>query len=199
MTRSASVRFALIGAVSGALAAGAVTFYRLGDVGAPRVFDICFGIRTTGDRCGGVDGALYLFPGIIFGVLFAAALVRLGRLDAVRAAGFAIASGVANAIAVFLCVWLFDRFGELIATDIADLPLGLAGAVAGLAGGTLLSGATRLLVPGTRIGWPVIAAAALGLLTPLVVEWEIAGTFAFYILWQGGYAAALGTALSRPG
>jgi len=203
MTRGAigvePARFALLGAASGMLAAAAALVFHFGDVEVPRVVGVCFGFSGSGGRCEGVDGALYWFPGTIFGLLFGVTWLWLGRFDAIRAAGFAIASLFSNAIAVFVCVGLFDRFESLLEIDPADLPLSLAGAVAGLAGSALLSGVTRLLAPGTRLLRPIIAGAALGFLTPLIIHLEFVGTFLFYILWQGGYGAALAAALPRPG
>jgi hypothetical protein len=186
--------FLLLGAVTGLLASAA-TMVHLGDVAAPRLFGMCFGFSSSGARCEGIDGAIYLFPGLIFGVGFAGAQRWCGRLDLGRALAFILASGIANAVATFLCVWLFNLLGETIDLDVLDLPLALAGAIAGAAGGALLSCATVTLVPGTRPRYSLIAAAALGLLVPLVTEWEMTGNFIFYMFWQGGYAWALASDL----
>ena len=193
--------FLALGAASGALAAAA-TLYPLGDVAAPVLFGMCFGMGGPGGHCGGIGGSFYLFPGLIFGVSFGAAQWWLGRFDAARALAFAAASGVANAVAVFLCIWLFDVFGNLIGLDLVDLPLALAGAIAGAAGTALAGGATALLVAGAGVRRSIAAGAALGLLVPLVIEGEIIGDFVFYICWQAGYALALALAAGlaqRPG
>lgn len=163
----------------------------LAEVGAPQLFGYCFGVTGAGDKCGGISAAFYAFPGLIFGTAFGAAQMLSGRLDAGRAIAFLLASGIANAVAVFLCVWLFQFFGELIDISFIDAPLALAGAVAGGAGGALLTGATTRLTPGTGFARPLLTASALGLLVPLVTEIEVAGTYFFYIVWQAGYAAAL--------
>jgi hypothetical protein len=46
-----------------------------------------------------------------------------------------------------------------------------------------------------RVGRPVAAAAGLGLLVFLMPEWQVAGSFVFYIVWQAGFAAALGVSM----
>src|SRR5216683_2319226 len=71
-------------------------------------------------------------------------------------------------------------------------------AIAAAVGGGLLAGATVLLLRIAR--WPllVVAGALLGALLPILVEGgDVIGTVAFYILWQGGYAAALAASLPR--
>lgn len=188
------IGFLALGAVTGGLSAAA-TLIRLADVGAPQLFGYCFGISGPGDRCGGIDAAFYLFPGLIFGIVFGAAQMRFGRLGTGRAVLFLLVSGAANALAVFLCVWLFALFGDLIELALLDAPLALAGAVAGAVGGALLSGATTRLIPGATARRSVVAASALGLLVPVVTELEVAGAFLFYIVWQAGYAAALAASL----
>jgi hypothetical protein len=197
-----------IGAVSGLLSAIVIVFYHMGDVAAPEVAGYCFGLRMY-SRCDGVDATLYLFPGSIFGVLFAALQVRRGWNDPGRVIAFVVVSGVANAVAVLLCVWLTGLLADLLdssslnlPTAIAgvvsflNLPTAIAGAIAGAAGGALLGGVAATLFPGLQPRRSIIVAAALGLLVPLVLVWEIVGVFIFYPIWQGGYAVAL--AMSRP-
>ena len=196
-----------IGAASGLLSAVIIVFWHIGDVSAPEIAGYCFGLRMS-SRCEGVDATLYLFPGTIFGVLFAALRCRQGWIGPGRFIAFACASGIANAVAVFVCVWLTDRLSDAmdigflnLPTAIAgvisflNLPTAIAGAIAGAAGGALLGGIAATLFPGLRLRRSVIAASALGLLVPLVLIWEIAGVFLFYIVWQSGYAAALASSL----
>jgi hypothetical protein len=179
-----------VGAVSGVLSAAAVVFLHLGDVEAPKVAGYCFGMRVS-SKCGGVDATLYLFPGAIFGILFGAMLMRSTRAAFSRVCGFAAASWVANALAVFLCVWLTDALDDLIQIDFLDLPMALAGAIAGAAGGASLGFSAKALSLGINLRRSIIAAATLGLLVPLVLMWEVAGIFIFFVIWQTGYAAAL--------
>jgi hypothetical protein len=181
------------GAAAGALSAAA-TMVHFGEVGAPRVFGFCLGL-AVGDDCNGMDLAFYVFPGFVFGALFAALQAALGRIAPVGALAFALASGVANAAAVFICVAVFNIVGNLVDLGILELPLALGGAVAGAAGSALLGAAALILAPGSRFGRPVAAGAALGLLTPLMTEFAAAGAFLFYIAWQGGYGLALASSL----
>lgn len=188
--RARTLRFLPLGAVTGALAA-TTTLSPLADIAAPRLFGYCFGIDGPGDKCGGISASFYYFPGLLFGIGFAAAQLWRGRFELGRAVVFMLASALANAIAVFLCVWLFSLFGELTDVQILDAPLALAGAISGGVGSALLSFAAVPLVPGLAPRRSIVAGAALGLLVPLVTEFAVAGAFAFYILWQAGYAAAL--------
>jgi hypothetical protein len=187
------VRFLGIGAASGLLSAGS-TMVQLGDVGAPDLFGACLGF-SVGGYCRGIDLSFYLFPGLVFGILFAGAQLAYRRMDFARSAAFVLASGIANAIAVFICVTMFNLIGEAVNLDILDLPLAIAGAIAGAAGGALLGGAVRRLFPGSHAHWPIAAASALGLLTPVMPEIDVVGVFIFYIAWQGIYAAVLAASL----
>ena len=188
-----AIWFLLVGAASGVLAAGS-TFYSLGDVGAPHLFGRCLGLQVA-NNCNGIDGAFYLFPGLIFGIVFAGVQRWRGRFDGGVGSGFVIASLMANALAVFVCVALLDPLSSAIDIATFDLPVALAGGIAGAVGGTVLAGAASLFVPGTDPRPPIAVAAGLGLLVPLVTEWEAAGVFVFYTVWQAGFAAALGANL----
>ena len=183
-----------VGAVSGLLSAAAVIFFHWGDVEAPEVAGYCLGMRVS-SRCGGVDATLYLLPGAIFGVLFGAMQKWSMRAAFGRICGFAAASWVANALAVFLCVWLTDALGDLIQINFLDLPMALAGAIAGMAGGVSLGFSAKALSLGINLRRSIIAATVLGLLVPLVLIWEVAGIFIFFVIWQAGYAAALASSL----
>lgn len=183
-----------VGIASGLLSAAIVTSYQMGDVPAPKLFGYCVGMRMYG-VCRGVDAALYLFPGSVFGVFFGA-LERRRRIGFGRLLVFLPASGVANAVAVFLCIWLADRLPEILHVDSVVLPMALAGAISGAVGGALLSGTATALSLGLALRRSVLAAAALGLLVPLVVVWQVVGTLLFYAIWQGGYAAALGASVT---
>jgi hypothetical protein len=183
-----------LGAASGLLSGAIIVFCHMGDFAAPEVAGYCFGLRESGG-CKGIDTTFYLFPGTIFGVLFAAMRCRRGWIGFGRFIGFVCASGFANAVAVFVCVWLTDRLGDALNIDFLDLPMAIAGAIAGAAGGALLGGAAGIVFPELRLRRSVIAASVLGLLVPLVVTWEIAGVFLFFAIWQAGYAAALASSL----
>lgn len=183
-----------LGAVSGLISAVIVAFCHMGDVPAPEVFGYCLGMRVS-SRCDGVDAALYLFPGPIFGIVLIGWERWWRLIDPARLVAFVAASGVGNAVAVFLCVWLTDRLGEALDIGFLDLPMAIAGAISGAVGGALLGGTAAMLFPGFRLGRSIMAATVLGLLVPLVVTWEVLGVFLFYPIWQAGYALALTTGL----
>ena len=196
-----------LGAVSGLFSAAIIVFWHIGDVSAPQIAGYCFGLRIS-SRCDGVDATFYLFPGALFGILFAALWSRRGGIGLGRFIAFTGASAIANAVAVFVCVWLTDRLSAAMDIGFLDLPAAIAGvisflnlptaiagAIAGAAGGVLLGGAAAALFPGLRLRRSIIAASSLGLLVPLVLIWEIVGVFVFFIVWQAGYAAALASSL----
>jgi hypothetical protein len=178
-----------LGALSGAVSAAAV-FLPLGDAPAPTVLGYCFGIDYPRPRCDGIELSFYLLPGLIFGIAFAGIETWRGQLGAPRAIAFVVASGIGNALATTLCVGLTVPFSALLGID-GDIPAALTGAVSGAMGGGLLSVAAKLICR-ARVWRSIGVAACLGLLVPLVPEWPVAGSFVFYILWQAGYAAALG-------
>jgi hypothetical protein len=188
-----AIWFLLVGAASGIVAVVA-TFWSLGDVAAPWLLGRCLGFQVAG-KCSGIDGAFYLFPGLIFGIVFAGVERWRGRFDPGVGTGFVIASLIANALAVFVCVALSDPLSSAIDIATFDLPLALAGGIAGAAGGAVLAGATAIFVPGTDPRPAIAVAAGIGLFVPITTEWEAAGLFVFYIAWQAGFAAALGASL----
>jgi hypothetical protein len=183
-----------LGAVAGAVSAAAV-FLPLGDAPAPKVLGYCFGIDAPSPRCDGIELSFYLLPGLIFGVAFAGIETWRGRLGPPGTIAFVVASVIGNALATTLCVGLTFPLSALLGID-GDLPAALAGAISGAIGGGLLSVAAKL-IRRARVWRSVVAAAGLGLLVPLVPEWPVGGSFVFYIVWQAGYAAALGVGWPR--
>jgi hypothetical protein len=187
-----TVRSAVAGALSGAVSA-ACSFLALGQVPGVELFGHCFGMRIAGS-CGGIEGAIYLFPGLVFGLALGADIWWRGHRRA--ASVFALAALAANALAVFVCVALQDPLSALFGAH-DDLVEAVAGAVAGAVGGGMLAVFTGPRPALSRRLPPLAAGAALGLLLPAVMEWDAAGVFVFYIVWQAGYAAAL-SPLLRP-
>ena len=190
-----SILFAVLGAITGGLAAAAVNLMPLGDAAGIELFGHCFGIRRGVNQCTGSPGAFYLFPGLIFGVGFAVLSWSQRRLRLADAVAFAIAATLANAVAVFVWTAMFDPADALLEafTSIYGL-FALTGAIAGAIGGGLL-GFCALRLLGAH-GWLGVTASgvALGLFLPLLFAFR-GGEFPFYILWQAGYAAVL---FSRP-
>ncbi len=167
--------YAILGAVTGALAAAGVLYLRLGDLPG-----------------GWLSAEFYLYPGLIFGLAFGILFWAQGRLKPASAVAFALAATVSNALAVVTWTAIDEPIASLLhAEDTGDMMFAVTGVIAGAVGGGLLGYcAARLL----RVaGWPrlLAAGAALGLLLPLVQSKP--GFFAFYILWQAGYAATMAT------
>jgi hypothetical protein len=189
------IGFALIGLLTGAVAA-ASTFLSLGPAGAPRIGGYCFGVPPiVGEHCAGVDAAVYLFPGLVFGLVFGPLLGSIRGLGIAGKLGYAVAAGLGNAVAVTLCVSVLHPLDDLL--DNLTLAVALAGVAAGAAGAALLGAIVAKLDPAAASWRPVVAGAALGLLAALIVMFDEAGIFAFYMAWQGGYAAAVAHSLPR--
>jgi hypothetical protein len=180
-----------LGVASGALSAAA-SFIPLGRAPAPTVFGRCLGLGVV-NGCNGIDLAYYLFPGLIFGVAFAGMLKRRRNIAGGQAAAFVLASGAANATAVFVCLALVDPLQNALITS--DLGIAICGAIAGAIGGGLLAEAMRRLFPGASLGASVAAGAVLGLGVLAMTSLEQPGVFLFYIVWQAGYAVALAASL----
>ena len=192
------LQFALVGILTGALAATACAFLRLGEPPPIVIAGYCFGVKASSiSPCGTIDGSLYLFPGLVFGVVFGPRLWHGRRLIASGIALYAGAATFANALAVFVCVSLQYPLDDLLPFDNPILNLALSGAIAGAIGGGMLGFVHTRLDPRAQSKTPLAVAAGLGLSTPIVIMGDDPiGLYAFYMIWHGGYAAAL--AVSRP-
>ena len=190
------MRFALFGILTGAVAATACVLWRLGEPAAIAIGGYCFGIKPSStSACAAVDGALYLFPGLVFGVVFGALLWRSRWLTLPGAAVYAAAATLANAAATFVCTSLQHPLDDLLPFDNPILDLALGGAIAGAAGGGLLGMVEARLDGAVRLRLHIGVASGLGLLAPLVIMSDYLGLYAFYMIWQGGYAAAVAASL----
>lgn len=183
----------IIGGVTGALSAVAVSYVKVGALPGIVILGACIGLRGAND-CSGLELATYIAPGLIFGIVFGALLRRSGKLDPAGAVWFALASLVGNFLAVMVAVNVFESTKPLFGD--VELPAELVGGlVAGAVGGGLLGRVTAALVPGVHWLRLLAVGAVLGLFLPLALtETQVlgqAGLYLFYIIWQGGYAAAL--------
>jgi len=185
--------FLALGAASGALAAAA-TFAPLDEIPGIELFGYCLGMRV-GSKCGGIPAGFYIFPGVIFGLAFAPLLWRHRRVRPAGALAFGVLAAIANFVAVFVCVASLDPLSNILAVDMADVPIAIAGGIGGAIGAGLLSGGAALLGAMTRPWRSIGTGCGLGFLVPLVMQWEIVGVFVFYVIWQAGYAAALARSL----
>ena len=124
-----------------------------------------------GGACTGIDGAFYLFPGLVFGIAFGVLLHHRGGLSRGGAIGYALAAVVANTVAVAVCVSAMHPLNDLLPFDNPVLDLAVAGIIAGAAGGGLLGMIFRTLVLGAASIRPrIVVAGALGILAPLILS-----------------------------
>jgi hypothetical protein len=168
-------RFAFLGALTGAIAV--VPF-------------------AAGLELGGLS--IWVIPGLVFGLAFSVALLRRGLLHRLGASAYAVAATFSYAAAMFTTPRLFDLLpASNGSAEIIKIELAVSGIAGGAVGGGLLAGATVLLLPIRR--WPllVVAGATLGVFLPIVQYGHDVVVFAFYIIWQSGYAATLAAILPR--
>ena len=173
-SRRRAITFALLGAISGTMStAGIIPFAPPND----------FGLL-----------AMFVLPGFAFGVIIGLALAYFGWLSPVRVLAwvvFATLGHFAAALCVTALTWRLQ----------AALPLKdesailIAAALGGGLGGGMLAVANQLLVPGSHWIGPTIVGAILGPLVLLHDAGPVLGRLLFYMIWQGGYAAALAMAL----
>ncbi len=196
-TRGATlaITFGVFGALTGAVAA-ACTFYQIGEFYGIAIGGYCFGLQPTpSSKCGGIDGAIYIFPGLVFGIVFGPLLYFSERLSAAGALVYVVASFVANVVAVSVCISLMHPVGDLLPFDNLTLDVAISGVIAGAVGGGLLGAALAALNPAVKRALPSAVAAGLGVLTPVAIMLDQPGICAFFIVWQSGYAAAVAASL----
>jgi hypothetical protein len=136
--------------------------------------------------------SLYIVPGAVFGIAFGVALWHRRWLRPERAVAYLVAAGLANAAAVFIAIYLWDDIARLVGKETGPI---ITGVIAGAVGAGLLTGMTAVLVSIARWPLPIATGALLGALLPIFVDGPDAGIFAFYIVWQGGFAAAVAATL----
>ena len=194
----ASIIFAAFGALSGAIAA-ACALVHIGEVDAVEIDGYCFGVQATAtSACRGIDGVLYVFPGLVFGVVFGPLMCFRRQLGGAGAAAYALAAWVANAVAVSVCIAAMHPVDDLLKFDNLIINMAISGVIGGAVGGGLLGAVLAVLNSGVKRTLPIAVAAGLGALTPILIMLDNPGVFVFYIVWQGGYAAALGASLPGP-
>ena len=189
--------FLVFGALTGAVA-GASTFYPIGEIPSIVIGGYCFGVEPIiGSTCGGIDGTVYVFPGLAFGIVFGPLLYFCRRVSAAGAVAYALAAFVANAVAVSVCIFLIHPLDDLLSLDNLILDIAISGVVAGAVGGGLLGAVLAVFNPASTRALSIAVAAGLGVLTPVVIMLDQPGIFAFLIVWQAGYAAAVAASLPR--
>lgn len=173
-----SLRFALLGAVSGATASAIAELIPVGIILTrslgPAEFDLSVGS---------------LVPGFVFGVVVGAALVWEGAANPWQFAAYVVASTLSCLAAINLAINLVDRIDSLI----------VIGVIAGTFGSASLTGASALMFRFLRRSRPWLMLLAVGgvlgalLVDPLEFWWLLA----LFTLWQAGYAGTLAATLPR--
>ncbi len=173
------LRFALVGAISGAITTGSL-------FSLPRDWKI------------GIGNFLMLSPtsieaGLVFGVIFGGLLKYRGLADTRTAVFYALASTASYFVAVNLALHVTDGLEDIW----------LTGMIAGLAGSACLTAAAAALLPFVRQVRPIVLMLVAGCLLGVLLEVALAdgATFwhwlLFYGAWQASYAAAFAAALPK--
>jgi hypothetical protein len=137
---------------------------------------------------------LYVLPGLVFGLIFGPLLAWCRVTGARGAAVYVVAATGANAVSVLAAINLVDPVEKLLGAE--ELwALVVVGIVAGAIGGGLLGGVTALVATARQWPWLSVAGALLGAFLPLFLQWQGAGAFLFFVLWQAGYGGALALVL----
>jgi hypothetical protein len=182
--RTAALKLALLGAISGALSWAIVDNAD------------ALGLNFNSDRYIMLL-PVGIFPGVIFGIAIALTLLATGRTHWARALAYAIASLVSYMAAFHVG---FIILAKLQNNDDV-MPYVVGGLPAGFAGSLLLGLMTRWLFPaaGRRLlGRSIVIGTLAGALLGLAGfdshnGW---GFLAFFVLWQAIYAATLFPLLS---
>ncbi len=183
--RAGALKLGLLGAVCGAISWVLVSYADELD------------LKFDEERSGILLLPISVFPGMVFGLLVGSALSVWRRASILRGGGYAIASFIGYLAAFHATFYVLGSLGEgssrgspsVVDFSISGLPGGLAGSV-------LLGLATNFLFPfpGYRallrsIVIGTLAGALLGL--GAFGDHNGWGFLAFFVLWQGLYAASL--------
>ncbi len=173
------LRFALLGASTGAIATGLLMV--LPQRWKIEIADVLW------------LSSLSVVAGLVFGVIFGAVL-RYLRLATPRAAAlYALAATLSYFLAVNLALHLVDRLAAIWQV----------GLIAGLAGAASLTALAAWLLPFARRLGPCALMLAAGCGLGALLEFPVRGDggfwdwLPFYGPWQAGYAAAFATALPK--
>ncbi len=173
------LRFALLGAISGAIATGLLMVL-------PPRWKIEIGDFLA-------VSSLSIVAGLVFGIVFGTLLRVRGLAETRAALLYAAAATAAYFVAVNLAFQLFDTVKEV-------WQLGL---IAGLVGAGCLTALAAWLLPFTRRIGPCALMLTAGCLLGALLELPVRGDggfwdwLLFYATWQAGYAAAFATALPK--
>ena len=185
--RLTAAKLAVLGMISGAVSWVLVDF--------SDQLDLSFDIEST--------GLLFLpisiYPGLVFGLVFATLLHLWAKVLWLRAIGFVFAAGLAYLAAFHVA---FHIIADGFSSADTSLPYIVGGIRGGLAGSLVLGLLTKFLlqVPARLVlRRPVVVGAIAGALLGLASfeDHNGWGFFAFFVLWQGIYAASLASLMRR--
>ena len=185
--RSNAWKLGVLGAISGAISWALVNYAET------------LNIKFEYEGAGVMLLPVGVFPGVVFGILFAFALVLAGHAKALRGLGYVLASSFAYLAAFHVAFYILGNMQH--DNDNSILPYVIAGVPAGFSGSALLGLFTRLLFPFrdwrlfTR---SVIAGTLAGALLVLGMydDHNGWGFLAFFVLWQAIYGACLAPLMS---
>ena len=140
-----------------------------------------------------------VYPGVVFGFLFAVTLVLARNAKALRGLGYVLASSLAYLAAFHVAFYILGNMQH--DSDSSILPYVIAGVPAGFAGSASLGLFTRFLFPFRS--WrlfvrSVIVGTLAGALLVLGMydDHNGWGFLAFFVLWQAAYGACLAPLMS---
>lgn len=180
--RSSALKLGLLGGVSGAISWALVNF--------AETLNIKFEFEGAGMMLLPVG----VYPGVVFGILFAIALVLARHAKPLRGLGYVLASTLAYLAAFHVAFYILGNIGH--ANDSSVFTYVIAGVPAGFAGSALLGIFTKLLFP--RHSWRLFARSVIvGTLAGALLVLGMYddhngwGFLAFFLLWQAAYGACL--------
>ncbi len=140
-----------------------------------------------------------VFPGVVFGILFAIALVLARHASSLRGLGYVLSSSLSYLAAFHVAFYILGNMQH--DNDSSILPYVIAGLPAGFAGSALLGLFTRLLFPfrdWRLFARSVITGTLAGALLVLGMydDHNGWGFLAFFVLWQAAYGASLAPLMS---
>jgi hypothetical protein len=180
--RPKAAKLAALGALSGAISWALVNFAEPLNI----QFDV--------ERGGVLLLPVGIYPGAVFGIIFALALVLARHASPLRGLGYVLASILGYLAAFHLAFYILGNLQH--GSDTSFITYVIAGVPGGFVGSTLLGLFTKLLFPqrGQHVcGRSVIVGTLAGALLVLGVfdDHNGWGFLAFFVLWQATYGACL--------
>jgi hypothetical protein len=147
-----------------------------------------------------IFGPVTIYPGLVFGLAMGALLYRRHKIDGPNGLGYLLAAGLAYFCAAHVAFHFLVSAFPPVWDDPDPIAYAVCGIPAELVGSFLLGLATLhlLRIPARLVLLrPVVAAGLAGVLFALYPIGKPWGALAFFVLWQGAYAATLSPLLAR--